>query len=389
MERTRSVATGEQLALRWADSERGADDVGWAERAVHWLQYTPKRWRGRPRLKTLQQPLILSGHGARLYVQQGALVVQNGFTYYPQTRETWRLFPGDRTLPSRIILLDANGSLSFDVLAWLSAQNIPLVQITWQGEVVTIGSQRPPDNTLYEAQLVARNNGAGFAFAYQLVREKVTASVDTLHTLPSSPARSRAFKQLARGIKDLDRATARTIEDLRLIEGRAALAYFRALQSVPIRWKGTGRKPIPELWRYVPSRQSGKTGTNRHATHPFNAILNYAYGVLESQVRIDTVAAGLDPTIGYLHASQPGRVALVYDLMEPLRPRVDQAILKFLSENELTPGDITVAATGVCRLHPQLAKSICAEIVKLHLATACSGNSFLPSVSSKRRKIRL
>jgi CRISP-associated protein Cas1 len=41
---------------------------------------------------------------------------------------------------------------------------------------------------------------------------------------------------------------------------------------------------------------------NRHASHPVNAILNYAYAVLEIQVRIATVSYGLDPTIGYLHA---------------------------------------------------------------------------------------
>jgi CRISP-associated protein Cas1 len=53
-------------------------------------------------------------------------------------------------------------------------------------------------------------------------------------------------------------------------------------------------------------------------------MLNYAYAVLESQVRIATVSSeGLDATIGYLHACRPGRMALVYDLMEPLRPRVD------------------------------------------------------------------
>jgi CRISP-associated protein Cas1 len=62
------------------------------------------------------------------------------------------------------------------------------------------------------------------------------------------------------------------------------------------------------------------SGRNRHATHPLNAMLNYAYAVLESQVRIATVAQGLDPTIGYLHTSRHSRVALVYDLMEPLRP---------------------------------------------------------------------
>jgi CRISPR-associated protein Cas1 len=32
------------------------------------------------------------------------------------------------------------------------------------------------------------------------------------------------------------------------------------------------------------------SGRNRHATHPVNAMLNYAYAVLESQVRIATVS---------------------------------------------------------------------------------------------------
>jgi CRISP-associated protein Cas1 len=57
------------------------------------------------------------------------------------------------------------------------------------------------------------------------------------------------------------------------------------------------------------------SGRNRYATLPANAMLNYAYAVLETLVRIATVSYGLDPRIGYLHASRQGRVALVYDLM--------------------------------------------------------------------------
>jgi CRISPR-associated protein Cas1 len=48
------------------------------------------------------------------------------------------------------------------------------------------------------------------------------------------------------------------------------------------------------------------SGRNRHATHPVNAMLNYAYAVLESQVRIATVSQGLDPHVGYLHACRLG-----------------------------------------------------------------------------------
>lgn len=82
-------------------------------------------------------------------------------------------------------------------------------------------------------------------------------------------------------------------------------------------------------------RHSLLTGTNGNATHPVNSILNYACGVLESQVGQATVTAGLDSTIGYLHASRPGRMALVYDLMESMRLRVVRLVLEFLRQRVL------------------------------------------------------
>jgi CRISPR-associated protein Cas1 len=117
----------------------------------------------------------------------------------------------------------------------------------------------------------------------------------------------------------------RTIDALLGIEGRAAFSYFSAWQSLPLQWKGIGRRPVPDDWHQIGPRTSGKNrvGTNRNATHPVNAILNYAYAVLESQVRMQIAADGYDPTIGFLHTYNMERPALAFDLMEPLRPVVD------------------------------------------------------------------
>jgi CRISPR-associated endonuclease Cas1 len=87
-------------------------------------------------------------------------------------------------------------------------------------------------------------------------------------------------------------------------------------------------------------------------------MLNYAYAVLESQVRIAAVSQGLDPTVGYLHAFRPRRAALVYDLMEPLRPHTDRLALGFSYSRTFSPNDFILGPDGVCRLHPQLAKQI-------------------------------
>jgi hypothetical protein len=59
-----------------------------------------------------------------------------------------------------------------------------------------------------------------------------------------------------------------------------------------------------------------------------HAILNYAYTVLESELRIKTVADGYDPTIGIMHEGRDGSSKFVFDLMEPERPRVDRSVLR-------------------------------------------------------------
>jgi CRISPR-associated protein Cas1 len=87
-------------------------------------------------------------------------------------------------------------------------------------------------------------------------------------------------------------------------------------------------------------------------------MLNYAYGVLESEVRAQVLAVGLDPTIGYLHGSYRDKPALVFDIMEPLRPVVDLRTLQFVQKRALEPGDFTLHTDGVCRLNPGLAASV-------------------------------
>src|SRR5262245_12816611 len=66
-------------------------------------------------------------------------IVKNGFTHYPQKREEWRFFPGHPDLPTRIVVVDGDGALTFGVLAWLATQQIPLVQINWRGEAIVVG----------------------------------------------------------------------------------------------------------------------------------------------------------------------------------------------------------------------------------------------------------
>jgi CRISPR/Cas system-associated endonuclease Cas1 len=128
---------------------------------------------------------------------------------------------------------------------------------------------------------------------------------------------------------------------------------------VQLKWVATGRKPIPASWQTIGSRTSlYKLAGNRNAAHPVNAMLNYAYAILESQVRIKLVSEGFDPTQGIMHETREGSSAFIFDMMEPERPKVDRALLKFLRANTLHPADFTIRADGVCRLNPEMARRL-------------------------------
>lgn len=74
------------------------------------------------------------------------------------------------------------------------------------------------------------------------------------------------------------------------------------------------------------------------------------------------VAAGFDPSIGFLHASGLGRPAFVLDLMEPLRPLVDRKVLEFVQGHTFHPADFTIRSDGVCRLNPEMARNVTKRI---------------------------
>jgi CRISPR-associated protein Cas1 len=69
---------------------------------------------------------------------------------------------------------------------------------------------------------------------------------------------------------------------------------------------------VPEEYRFC-------TRSRQPAVDPFNAMLNYAYGVLYSRVERALILAGLDPFVGFLHTDNYNKRSLVFDMIEPFR----------------------------------------------------------------------
>jgi CRISPR-associated endonuclease Cas1 len=338
-----------------------ADD--WAERNENWQHFATS---ARPARKLRQRepsPLILCGHGVSLRVEGGALAVRDGFTHYPQEQRTHRLFPGDLALPPRIILLDGSGTLSFDVLSWLGEQGIPLARVKWTGEVAAVAGSGCLDRAKVDWQRATRADEAKrLAFAADLIRQKLLASIATLQN-HSEPGRSRdvGLSKAETGIERLGSEAFRNINDVFAIEGECASAYFAAWNGLPIAWTGTARKPVPEQWRSYAGRSSLATGVkpeNRNASHPANALLNYAYAVKLAHVQIDAVANGYDPMLGIMHNGRKGSPGWALDMIEPHRPVVDGSILSLIRKQRFAAADFIMRRDGVCRLSPQLARAV-------------------------------
>jgi len=207
------------------------------------------------------------------------------------------------------------------------------------------------------------NEAKRVEFAAPLISQKIKETIYNLKTyFPKSGARENALKAAAQSLAQLKSKPPSTVAKLHAIEGVVAGRYFSAWNTLPIKWKSNKRHPIPDDWKTYISRTAlvkDKTVRNYGATHPINAMLNYAYSVLEASVRIGAIADGYDPTIGIMHDRTRGaRHSFVFDLMEPQRPIADRVVLKFISDETFCGSDFILQRDGVCRLNPEMARSI-------------------------------
>ncbi len=351
------------------DIELEEDDLAWAKRCEVWANRTQKTGNRRARRERPRRPLLLSGHSVTLRIENGALTIRNGFTHYPQKQEIYRFFKGELSIPERIIVLDGSGSVSFDVLSWLAEQGVSLIRIDWRGEVVCVASRSGYSANPFRVQWQreTRNDEIKrIEFAISKITQKIENSIGTLEkSIRRNDAWNKSMEIAYSTLTKLDEGRPNSITELRTMEANAAAAYFRAWKGIPIKWRGTSRRPIPDSWKEIGQRSSlFHLAGNRNASHPVNAILNYAYMVLQSQLQIDAIADGYDPTIGIMHEGNNGSAAFIFDLMEPFRPIVERNVLEFIKDHVFDPADFVIRSDGVCRLNPELARYVAGVVCK-------------------------
>ena len=252
----------------------------------------------------------------------------------------------------------------------MGEQKIDLSRLKWDGRIISVASASgySADPKQLAWQLSTRQNASKrMIFAVGQITEKIKQTLFNLETLlPPSHSREKAIETAKCALKELKNKRPQSIGKLLAIEGAVAAGYFFAWRALSINWKSTGRYPVPDEWKRYFSRSSLKhlkTPHNSSATHPINAMLNYAYGILESKTRIQAISEGYDPSIGIMHDRiNPERHSFVFDLMEPQRPVVDRAVLNLIAAETFSGSDFTLQRDGVCRLNPEVTRALITQM---------------------------
>jgi CRISPR-associated protein Cas1 len=149
--------------------------------------------------------------------------------------------------------------------------------------------------------------------------------------LPADQAAlSSAAARLADALPAIGRAD--DVDSVRGHEGDAARVYFEAFPAMV--------RQNRDVFRL-----NGRT--RRPPLDPMNALLSFLYSLLTADCTAAAAAAGLDPSVGFLHTDRPGRPGFALDLMEEFRPLLaDRLALALVNRQQVKPSGFTTRDGG-------------------------------------------
>lgn len=241
------------------------------------------------------------------------------------------------------ILMSKGSALSTDAIILAIKNNIDIIVFEYDGMPVGRFWHSKPGSTskIRKQQLEASLNDLGVYWIKKWISAKIDNQIDFLKRLkghrPTSAEQIQEKIEMIGGIKkkviELKGSKIDEIDkSLRGLEGTAGRIYFQELSSL-----------LAQKYRF-----DGRSF--RPAKDPFNAFLNYAYGVLYSRVEKVLVIAGLDPYVGFMHRDDYNMKSMVFDYIEPYRIYADEVVFKLFSAKKVNDSHTDTITNG-CSLN--------------------------------------
>lgn len=207
-------------------------------------------------------------------------------------------------------------------------------------------------------QLEAMDSPLGLRIVTDMVSRKLDNQTRFLKKLMHArPGTEDRFVAPVRTIENARAEICSTATDLdtarnRLMgfEGTAGRSYFQCLSAL-----------LPEKYQF-------KGRSRRPAKDPFNACLNYCYGILYSLVEKGCILSGLDPYVGFLHMDNYNKKSLVFDLIEPFRIYGEQTAIYLFTGKKMKDNYFDAKEESVSL--NQAGKPVVVESMNKHLDEA-------------------
>ena len=239
----------------------------------------------------------------------------------------------DYFLPKNLkqIIINGKGAITFDAIELLSDNDVDVIAIDWRGNIkYRLSSMEHNNVEIRKQQYYALNDKRSGYLAKKFIESKIKNQKATLTTLSKSRGgvdfilnQRNKLDNLLKALDDINVKSSEKIRsDIFGVEGIASHEYWQAFRYV-----------IDDEMDFL--KRSG-----RGAQDPVNAMLNYSYAILASEVLKSLHTSGLDPYAGFLHTDRYARKSLVFDLMEEFRQQiVDKSVLKLINRNQIEKDD--------------------------------------------------
>ena len=286
-------------------------------------------------------PLLIPGFGTSINVDKRKLIITN------RLKDTRLEFFPHKINHDGIIIDGHTGNITFEAMRWLSKHNINLTLLNWNGQLlVNVMSEQPKSGKLrikqYQKYLDYTDR---FEIALKIVQTKVEQSLNLLEELSrfyesvniikirkSTEKEDLFLLGIMKSSENQD--ISKSIKQLMTYEGRIAGIYLENLTAI-------FNQLSPDF--NFTGRKNKTNSRNYNASDEINALLNYGYAILESEIRKAINGIGLDYSIGFLHEINQSRTPLVYDIQELFRWLIDVSVIQLLEEKKIKKSDFVIA----------------------------------------------
>lgn len=253
-----------------------------------------------------------------------------------------------------------------------------LLAIQHKVDILFVNDQGKPEGRVWSVQYGSISNirKAQLNFLYSpavvdwvkdLIFQKIDSQVALLLALQPGQEELKLYNSF--------RSAINSMEDYKRKISREAAACLSDIAPALRGWEGAAsRKYFSCIALLMPAFYVFDTRDRQPARDPFNALLNYAYGILYGKTEGALIRAGIDPYVGIFHRDDYNRPALVYDFIEYFRAWMDYVVIR-LCVSEAIPAEAfeRQEENGAVKLAP-LAKRILIQSVNDYLGEIISLN---------------